>query len=94
MKHILLSCLLLLALCATALAAPVGRTGGEGTPWHVPQGSEVTEDQMLSLFGLGRHPNAEQIETAVMAGPTGSPASAEAAGRSPTSGSYRGSPLR
>ncbi|WP_280479063.1 MobF family relaxase [Nocardia asiatica] len=28
-------------------------------------GEEVTEEQMKSLFGLGRHPNAKQIEAAV-----------------------------
>ncbi|MET8775399.1 hypothetical protein ABZV58_10280 [Nocardia sp. NPDC004654] len=28
-------------------------------------GAEVTEAQMKSLFGLGRHPNAETIEAAV-----------------------------
>lgn len=29
--------------------------------WSVPQGSEVTEEQMKALFGEGLHPNAERI---------------------------------
>ncbi|MEV6138157.1 MobF family relaxase [Nocardia sp. NPDC051990] len=41
--------------------------------WHgtglgslgITAGDEVTEEQMESLFGLGRHPNADVIETAV-----------------------------
>ncbi|WP_433204669.1 MobF family relaxase [Nocardia sp. CA-107356] len=41
--------------------------------WHgtglgslgITAGGEVTEEQMKSLFGLGRHPNADVIETAV-----------------------------
>ncbi|MFX0581017.1 MobF family relaxase [Nocardia nepalensis] len=41
--------------------------------WHgtglgslgITAGDEVTEEQMESLFGLGRHPNADAIETAV-----------------------------
>ncbi|MGY1868213.1 MULTISPECIES: MobF family relaxase [Nocardia] len=42
--------------------------------WHgaglgalgITAGEEVTEEQMKSLFGLGRHPNADLIETAVI----------------------------
>ncbi|MFI9410118.1 MobF family relaxase [Nocardia gamkensis] len=41
--------------------------------WHgtglaalgIADGAEVTEEQMKSLFGLGRHPNAEQVEAEV-----------------------------
>ena len=29
--------------------------------WSVPEGSEVNEDQMKSLFGEGLHPNAAKI---------------------------------
>ncbi|MFF7941567.1 MobF family relaxase [Nocardia gamkensis] len=41
--------------------------------WHgtglatlgIADGAEVTQEQMKSLFGLGRHPNAEQVEAEV-----------------------------
>ena len=29
--------------------------------WTVAEGSQVTEDQMKALFGLGLHPNAAAI---------------------------------
>ena len=50
MKHILLSCLLLLALCATALAAPVEKqtfrvVAPEG--WTVTAVPDVTEGVVL-----------------------------------------------
>ncbi|MBF6171108.1 MobF family relaxase [Nocardia blacklockiae] len=40
-----------------------GLTGLEG----ISAGDTVTEDQMKALFGLGRHPNARQIEDAKIA---------------------------
>ncbi|MEU2032785.1 MobF family relaxase [Nocardia amamiensis] len=40
-----------------------GRWHGTGlTALGITEGDEVTEEQMKSLFGLGRHPNAELIE--------------------------------
>ncbi|MET8779071.1 MobF family relaxase [Nocardia sp. NPDC004654] len=43
-----------------------GRWHGTGlSALGIDVDSEVTEAQMKSLFGLGRHPNAETIETAV-----------------------------
>ncbi|MCH9731676.1 MAG: relaxase domain-containing protein [Actinomycetia bacterium] len=43
---------------ATDLSAPL---------WRVEPGSEVTEDQMLALFGLGVHPNAKALAPSLMA---------------------------
>jgi hypothetical protein len=34
--------------------------------WTVPEGSEVTENQMAALFGEGLHPNADAIANYVM----------------------------
>ncbi|WP_041562846.1 MobF family relaxase [Nocardia brasiliensis] len=46
-----------------------GRWHGSGLgPLGLEDGAEVTESQMNSLFGLGRHPNAELIEDRVYAG--------------------------
>ncbi|WP_228541595.1 MobF family relaxase [Nocardia sp. XZ_19_369] len=43
-----------------------GRWHGSGLAGlGIPAGEEVTEDQMKSLFGSGRHPNAEPIEDRV-----------------------------
>ncbi|MGY5309195.1 MobF family relaxase [Nocardia gipuzkoensis] len=43
-----------------------GRWHGTGlTTLGITNGAEVSEEQMKSLFGLGRHPNAELIETDV-----------------------------
>ncbi|WP_433664728.1 MobF family relaxase [Nocardia sp. CA-128927] len=43
-----------------------GRWHGSGlAALGIDAGDEVTEEQMKSLFGLGRHPNAEVIETCV-----------------------------
>ncbi|WP_327116634.1 relaxase domain-containing protein [Nocardia sp. NBC_01730] len=43
-----------------------GRWHGTGlSSLGITAGDEVTEEQMKSLFGLGRHPNADAIETAV-----------------------------
>ena len=47
-----------------ALGQPTGRDRSEplvGQLWSVPEGSQVTEDQMKALFGEGLHPNAERI---------------------------------
>ncbi|MGW5456997.1 MobF family relaxase [Nocardia sp. NPDC003979] len=45
-----------------------GRWQGSGlAALDITPGSEVTESQMQSLFGLGIHPNAEQIEDRVYA---------------------------
>ncbi|MFD3707429.1 MobF family relaxase [Nocardia sp. NPDC058658] len=45
-----------------------GRWHGTGlTALGITAGAEVTEAQMKSLFGLGAHPNAEQIEDQVYA---------------------------
>ncbi len=43
---------------ATDLSAPL---------WTVEPGSEVTEDQMMALFGLGVHPNATDLARSLMA---------------------------
>ncbi|WP_406279052.1 MobF family relaxase [Nocardia sp. NBC_00881] len=43
-----------------------GRWHGTGLPaLGITAGDEVTEEQMKSLFGLGRHPNADLIEAEV-----------------------------
>ncbi|MBU8820323.1 relaxase domain-containing protein [Mycolicibacterium goodii] len=47
-----------------ALATPVGRDEDPEAAenlWRVAPGSEVTEDQMKAIFGLGMHPNAAAI---------------------------------
>lgn len=47
-----------------ALGQPVGRDAGDpliAQLWAVPQGSQVSEDQMKALFGEGLHPNADRI---------------------------------
>ncbi len=51
-------------------------TGSDQLPdvWTVAHGSEVTEDQMKSLFGLGWHPNADKIMLSV--GALGTPKAA------------------
>ncbi|MBV8347547.1 MAG: relaxase domain-containing protein, partial [Mycolicibacterium sp.] len=36
--------------------------------WRVEAGSQVTEDQMKALFGLGMHPNADKIVTHLVGG--------------------------
>lgn len=46
------------------LGQPVGRDADDpmvAELWSVPEGSEVTEDQMKALFGEGLHPNADRI---------------------------------
>lgn len=46
------------------LGQPVGRDAADpmvAELWSVPEGSEVTEDQMKALFGEGLHPNADRI---------------------------------
>jgi conjugative relaxase-like TrwC/TraI family protein len=48
----------------TALGRPVSRDPDSPLVeqlWGVPEGSEVTEDQMKALFGEGLHPNATKI---------------------------------
>ena len=48
----------------SSLGAPVGRELAadiEQDMWTVTEGSQVTEDQMKALFGLGLHPNAAVI---------------------------------
>ncbi|KDE97082.1 exonuclease V subunit alpha [Mycolicibacterium aromaticivorans JS19b1 = JCM 16368] len=48
----------------TALGRPVSRDPDNPHVeqlWGVPEGSEVTEDQMKALFGEGLHPNATKI---------------------------------
>ncbi|WP_372584724.1 relaxase domain-containing protein [Mycobacteroides abscessus] len=51
------------------LGEPAGRslTDEERQDWTVDEGSEVTAEQMKALFGLGQHPNAEQIATKAVA---------------------------
>ena len=47
-----------------ALGCPVSRDPNDpmvAKYWSVPEGSEVLESQMKSLFGEGLHPNAEKI---------------------------------
>ncbi|WP_155769063.1 MobF family relaxase, partial [Mycobacterium asiaticum] len=47
-----------------ALGKPVSRDSTDplvARLWGVPEGSEVTEEQMKALFGSGLHPNAEEI---------------------------------
>ena len=46
----------------------------------MPDGSEVTEEQMIALFGEGLHPNAERITTHLTGAGTGN-AGAHAAAR-------------
>ncbi|MEX3646440.1 MobF family relaxase [Mycolicibacterium porcinum] len=46
------------------LGQPAGRDANDpmvAELWSVPEGSEVTEDQMKALFGEGLHPNADRI---------------------------------
>lgn len=46
------------------LGQPAGRDAADpmvAELWSVPEGSEVTEDQMKALFGEGLHPNADRI---------------------------------
>jgi hypothetical protein len=46
------------------LGAPAGRDASDpmvAELWSVPEGSEVTGDQMKDLFGEGLHPNADRI---------------------------------
>ncbi|MCP9276799.1 MobF family relaxase [Mycolicibacterium arenosum] len=48
----------------SAFGDPVGRefsTDTEAELWRIDPGSQVTEDQMRALFGLGLHPNAGRI---------------------------------
>jgi conjugative relaxase-like TrwC/TraI family protein len=48
----------------SAFGEPTSRallTDLENTLWHIEAGSQVTEDQMKALFGLGLHPNAGAI---------------------------------
>jgi hypothetical protein len=57
-----------------------GQWLGRGvTSLGIADGEAVTEDQMKSLFGLGRHPNAVAMEQAVAAS-GGSESQARAAG--------------
>jgi conjugative relaxase-like TrwC/TraI family protein len=47
-----------------ALGQPIGRDHDHPTVielWSVPEGSEVSEEQMKALFGEGLHPNADKI---------------------------------
>jgi len=48
----------------TAQGNPPGTWTGRGAPLLGLAGREVTEEQMLSLFGLGRHPDGDAISTA------------------------------
>ena len=46
------------------LGAPAGRDASDpmvAELWSVPEGSEVTGDQMNALFGEGLQPNADRI---------------------------------
>lgn len=48
----------------SAFGEPTSRallTDLENTLWRIEAGSQVTEDQMKALFGLGLHPNAGAI---------------------------------
>jgi conjugative relaxase-like TrwC/TraI family protein len=51
----------------TAKGNPPGRWMGRGAPLLGLAGRQVTEQQMLALFGEGRHPDAEQITSAYLA---------------------------
>jgi conjugative relaxase-like TrwC/TraI family protein len=47
-----------------ALGSPASRDGADplvAELWGVPDGSEVSEEQMKALFGEGLHPNADRI---------------------------------
>jgi conjugative relaxase-like TrwC/TraI family protein len=55
-------------------AARIAVSGQVPDVWTVDEGSEVTEDQMKSLFGLGWHPNADKIMVGM--GRLGAPKSA------------------
>ncbi len=51
-----------------AAGAGLAQAPGAGSPFC---GAEVSETQMLALFGEGRHPNAEAIEKAMITGGQG-----------------------
>ncbi|WP_063047727.1 MobF family relaxase [Nocardia pseudovaccinii] len=57
-------------------------------------GAEVTEEQMKSLFGLGRHPNAEVIEARVYDSEIGKGAKHKDAARAADQASRLGNPFR
>jgi len=56
------------AAAVTAVGAGLAQAPGAASPFR---GTEVTETQMLALFGEGRHPNAEAIEKAMITGGQG-----------------------
>ncbi len=56
------------AAAVTAAGAGLAQAPGAGSPFC---GAEVTETQMLALFGEGRHPNAQAIEKAMITGGQG-----------------------
>ncbi|WP_433521559.1 MobF family relaxase [Nocardia pseudovaccinii] len=76
-----------------------GETPGR---WHgtglatlgLQPGDEVTEEQMKSLFGLGRHPNAEVIEARVYDAEIGKGATHKDAARAADQASRLGNPFR
>ena len=77
----------------TALGRPVSRDPDDplvAQLWGVPEGSEVTEDQMKALFGEGLHPNATRSPNTSPASGCGStartpaPSSAARFGWAPT----------
>jgi len=56
------------AAAVTAAGAGLAQAPGAASPFR---GTEVTETQMLALFGEGRHPNAQAIEKAMITGGQG-----------------------
>ena len=65
-----------------ALAAPDGRDAFDplvARLWSVPEGSQVTEEQMKALFGEGLHPSADAIAKLLIAKGLGHQAAVAAA---------------
>ncbi|MFI2478696.1 MobF family relaxase [Nocardia xishanensis] len=72
-----------------------GRWHGTGlTALGIDVGAEVTEAQMKSLFGLGRHPNAEMIEAEVFDRQVHLGAKPKDAARAADNASRLGNPFR
>ncbi|WP_329405717.1 relaxase domain-containing protein [Nocardia vinacea] len=72
-----------------------GRWHGTGlAALGLQPGEEVTEEQMKSLFGLGRHPNADVIEARVYDSEIGKGAKHKDAARAADQASRLGNPFR
>ncbi|MEV0766614.1 MobF family relaxase, partial [Nocardia sp. NPDC050435] len=72
-----------------------GRWYGKGlASLGITEGDEVTEAQMKSLYGLGRHPNAEEIEARIIAEEIGKGAKPKDAIRAADKATRLGAPFR